>query len=116
MRIKVFADGATLDEMLAWSRNPLVRGFTTNPTLMRKAGVGDYEQFARAALAAIPDRPISFEVFSDDFGEMERQAHEIASWGEHVYVKIPITNTSGESAVPLIARLSRCAVKINVTA
>ena len=91
MKVKIFADGATLDEMREWSRKPIIRGFTTNPTLMRKAGVGDYEQFARAALAAIPDRPISFEVFSDEFGEMEHQAREIASWGENVYVKVPVT-------------------------
>jgi transaldolase len=116
MKVKIFADGATLDEMREWSRKPIIRGFTTNPTLMRKAGVGDYEQFARAALAAIPDRPISFEVFSDEFGEMEHQAREIASWGENVYVKIPITNTRGDSATALIARLARCGVKINVTA
>jgi transaldolase len=116
MKVKIYADGASLDDMAAWAQNPVIRGFTTNPTLMRKAGVSDYEQFARAALAAIPDRPISFEVFSDEFAEMECQALEIASWGWNVYVKIPITNTRGENAAPLIERLSHRGVKVNVTA
>ena len=97
-------------------RNPLIRGFTTNPTLMCKAGIMDYESFARGALAAIPDRPISFEVFSDDFAEMEQQALRIASWGHNVYVKIPVTNTHGEPAAPLIRSLSAKGVKLNVTA
>jgi transaldolase len=96
--------------------HPLICGFTTNPTLMRKAGVSDYESFAREVLAAIPDRPISFEVFSDDFIEMERQALKIASWGSNVFVKIPVTNTRSDSAVPLICRLARQNVKLNVTA
>ena len=102
--------------MCSLYRNPLVQGFTTNPTLMRKAGITDYEVFAQQVLAAIPDRPISFEVFSDDFAEMEEQAMRIASWGEHVYVKIPITNTLGESSCPLISRLSQRGIKLNVTA
>jgi transaldolase len=116
LRVKIFADGASLAEMTAWARRPEIRGFTTNPTLMRHAGVRDYETFARDALRAIPDRPISFEVFSDDFDEMERQARRIASWGEHVYVKIPITNTRAQPSTPLISRLSHAGVKVNVTA
>lgn len=113
---KIFADGAELDGMLALSRLPYIAGFTTNPTLMRKAGIIDYRGFARLVLSAIPDRPISFEVFSDDFQEMEAQAHEIASWGEHVYVKIPVTNTKRVPAYDLIHRLSHGGVKVNVTA
>ena len=97
-------------------RHPLIRGFTTNPTLMRKAGITDYQSFALGVLAAIPDRPISFEVFSDDFAEMEQQALRIASWGHNVYVKIPVTNTRGEPSLPLIRRLSAKGVKLNVTA
>jgi len=102
--------------MLALNRQPYVKGFTTNPTLMRKAGITDYRAFAKEVLRAIPDRPISFEVFSDEFGEMERQASEIASWGDNVYVKIPVSNTRGESAAPLVRRLSQAGVKLNVTA
>ncbi len=116
LRVKIFADGAALDDMKAWAARPWIRGFTTNPTLMRKAGVRAYGQFAREALAAIGERAISFEVFSDEFGEMEGQAREIASWGPNVYVKIPITNTSGEPATPLIHRLSHTGVQVNVTA
>lgn len=116
LRVKIFADGASLAEMTAWARRPEVRGFTTNPTLMRQAGVRDYETFARDVLRAIPDRPISFEVFSDDFSEMERQARQIAAWGENVYVKIPITNTEGRPSAPLIRRLSQAGAKVNVTA
>jgi len=115
-RIRIFADGATLDEMRAWARTPFISGFTTNPTLMHKAGVRDYERFGREVVAAIPDRPISFEVFSDDFDEMARQAHAIASWGHHVYVKIPITNTIGQPSTDLIRRLSHEGVQVNVTA
>jgi transaldolase len=96
--------------------NPLIKGFTTNPTLMRKAGIQDYEQFAREVLSAIPDRPISFEVFSDEWEEMARQARQIAAWGKNVYVKVPVTNTRGESAAPLITALSRDGIKINATA
>jgi len=116
LRIKLFADGADKADMLDMYRNPRIQGFTTNPTLMRKAGVTDYAAFAREILAAIPDRPISFEVFSDEFDEMERQASTIRSWGDQVYVKIPITNTRRESAIPLIERLARAGVKLNVTA
>ena len=116
LRTKIFADGAELDSMLALYRQPYIKGFTTNPTLMRKAGVSDYRRFAHQVLAAIPDRPISFEVFSDDFEEMERQASEIATWGEHVYVKIPVTNTKQVPAYDLIHRLSHSGVKVNVTA
>jgi transaldolase len=116
LRVKIFADGAELAGMLEMSRNPLIRGFTTNPTLMRKAGIADYRAFAKDVLRAIPDRPISFEVFSDDFGEMEDQALELASWGPNVNVKIPVTNTSGEFAGPLIGRLSSEGVFLNVTA
>ena len=99
LKVKIFADGADRAGMLELYRNPLIKGFTTNPTLMRNAGITDYEAFARDILKAIPDRPISLEVFSDDFAEMETQARRIASWGENVYVKIPVTNTQGESAI-----------------
>jgi transaldolase len=116
LRTKIYADGADLDGMLAMYREPHIMGFTTNPTLMRKAGVTDYRAFARQVLAAIPDRPISFEVLSDDFPEMERQAREISTWGEHVYVKIPVTNTRREPAYDLATRLSQAGVKLNVTA
>lgn len=116
LRVKIFADGADHDGILEMARNPLIRGFTTNPTLMRKAGVADYQAFAVEILEAIPDRPISFEVFSDDFDEMARQARRIASWGANVYVKVPVTNTRGESAVTLIRELTRGGIKLNVTA
>lgn len=102
--------------MLSLAANPLIRGFTTNPTLMRKAGICDYAQFAREIVSAIPDRPISFEVIGDEFPEMERQAKEIAGWGPNVYVKIPITNTRGESSCLLVERLCRAGIKVNVTA
>ena len=116
LTIKLFADGADRTAMLELYSNPLIRGFTTNPTLMRKAGVSDYQAFARDILSAIPDRPISFEVFADDFDEMERQARKIASWGPNVYVKIPVTNTAAEPALKLIECLSHTGVKVNVTA
>ena len=116
LRVKVFADGADREGMLEMYHLPYIRGFTTNPTLMRKAGVKDYRAFAREMVKLIPDRPISFEVFSDDFREMERQAREIASWGPHVYVKIPITNTKGEPAYDLAGRLSHAGVQLNITA
>jgi transaldolase len=116
MRVKIFADGAEKAPMLKLYANPQIQGFTTNPTLMRKAGITDYEEFARDILTAIPDRPISFEVFADEFEEMERQAERIATWGENVYVKIPVTNTRGESAAPLVERLAGRGVKQNVTA
>ena len=116
LRVKLFADGADKAVMLEMYRNPVIRGFTTNPTLMRKAGVSDYRGFALDVLRAIPDRPISFEVFSDDFGEMERQAREIAGWGDNVFVKIPVTNTLGETSARLIRTLTTAGVKVNVTA
>ncbi len=115
-RIKLFADGAEKAAMLELAKKPLVRGFTTNPTLMRKGGVTDYAAFAEEIAAAIPDKPISFEVFSDDCSEMERQARQITSWGTNVYVKIPITNTKGESSIPLIKKLVEQKIKVNVTA
>jgi transaldolase len=116
LRIEVYADGANLDEMLQAYRAGLVRGFTTNPTLMRKAGVRDYAAFARSVLIEIRDLPISFEAFADEFGEMERQALMISSWGDNVFVKIPVTNTKGESSIPLVRNLVAATVKVNVTA
>ena len=116
LKTKIFADGADLAGMLEMYAKPYIRGFTTNPTLMRKAGIPDYRAFAHEVLRAIPDRPISFEVFSDEFSEMERQAREIASWGDNVYVKIPVTNTRGEESDELVRRLAREGVKVNVTA
>lgn len=116
LRVKLFVDSADKEAMLGLSANPLIQGFTTNPTLMRKAGIRDYRLFARDILAAIPQRPISFEVISDEFAEMERQAHEIAEWGSNVYVKIPVTNTRGESSCPLVEKLCRAGIKVNVTA
>jgi transaldolase len=114
--VKIFADGADIDGIREMASDPLIRGFTTNPTLMRKAGVADYKSFSIEALNIVTDRPISFEVFADDFDEMEAQALEIASWGDNVNVKIPITNTKGDSAVPLVGRLSGKGVVVNVTA
>ncbi len=116
LKIKIFADGADLKGMLEMYRRPDIKGFTTNPTLMQKAGLRDYRAFAREVLAAIPDRPISFEVFSDDFAEMETQAREIASWAPNVNVKIPVTNTKGEPSYALVERLSAEGIKVNVTA
>lgn len=116
LTVRIFADGASLPVMLEMYRQPWIKGFTTNPTLMRKAGVVDYRAFAREVLVAISDRPISFEVFSDDFDEMERQAIEIASWAANVNVKIPVTNTRGTFAGPLLRRLSAAGVPLNVTA
>lgn len=116
LTVKLFADGADRAGMLEMYRKPFVKGFTTNPTLMRKAGITDYRAFAEDILQAIPDRPISFEVFSDDFAEMEEQAREIATWGQNVYVKIPVTNTRREPAYELVQRLSHAGVKVNVTA
>jgi transaldolase len=116
LKVKVFADGADLDGMMQMYAKSWIRGFTTNPTLMRKAGITDYAAFAKQVLAAIPDRPISFEVFSDEQAEMERQALEIAHWGDNVYVKIPVTNTRGESTEALCRRLAGHGLKLNVTA
>jgi transaldolase len=116
LKVRIFADGADKATMLALYANPLIRGFTTNPTLMRKAGITDYEGFARDILQSIPDRPLSLEVFADEFPEMERQARKIAAWGDNVYVKIPVTNTRGEPSLDLICRLAHAGVKLNVTA
>src|SRR5947209_11543487 len=116
LKVKIFADGADKAGMLEMYKNPHVTGFTTNPTLMRKAGVTDYEAVAKEILAAIPDRSISFEVFADDFSEMERQARRITTWGRHVSVKIPITNTKMESAIPQVRKLSLVGIAINVSA
>ncbi len=114
--IKIFADGADLEAILQLSRNPIVSGFTTNPSLMRRSGVDDYPGFARKVLDNIRDRPISFEVLCDEFDEMRVQARTIASWGPNVFVKIPVTNTRGESAAPLIEELTREGLHLNVTA
>jgi transaldolase len=116
LKVAIFADGAEKAGMLAMNAKPYIKGFTTNPTLMCKAGIGDYESFAREILAAIPDRPISFEVFADDFTEMARQARKISTWGTNIRVKIPITNTRRESALPLCERLTQEGIPLNVTA
>ena len=116
LKIQIFADGADKASMLELDKNPVIKGFTTNPTLMKKAGISDYKKFALEILSFIKNKPISFEVFSDDFDEMEKQALEIAGWGENVYVKIPITNTKGESSCPLIKKLTDNNVQVNVTA
>lgn len=115
-RVKIFADGADRASILDLAGNPLIKGFTTNPTLMRKAGITDYEAFGRSLASAIPNRPFSFEVLSDDFDEMEQQALQIATWGDNVYVKIPITDTRGRSSSALVKRLAEQGVKVNVTA
>jgi transaldolase len=116
LRVKIFADGADVAGIAELAANPLIRGFTTNPTLMRAAGVTDYECFARDVLPIVRGRPISFEVFADEFDEMERQARRIATWGEDVNVKIPITNTRSESSRPLLCRLAADGIRVNVTA
>ena len=116
LKVKIFADGADKAGILDLYRNPLIKGLTTNPTLMRKAGISDYEAFAREVLETVREKPLSLEVFSDDFAEMERQALKISSWQENVYVKIPITNTRGESSVSLVHCLAQQGVKLNVTA
>jgi transaldolase len=116
LKIKIFADGADKAGMLQLNTNPLIKGMTTNPSLMRKAGVHDYEAFARDILKSITEKPISFEVFSDDFSEMRRQALKIKDWAKNVYVKIPITNTRGESSLPLVRELAHEGVKLNITA
>lgn len=116
LSIKIFADGADQQAMAELAQDPLIKGFTTNPTLMRKAGVEDYEAFARNILQIIPDRPISFEVFSDEFSEMTDQALKIAEWGENVYVKIPVTNTRAESSAEVVHELAQAGVQLNVTA
>jgi transaldolase len=116
LNVKLFADGADRKGMLDLYANPLIKGLTTNPTLMRKAGINNYEAFAREILQTIKDKPISFEVFSDEFPEMRRQALKIAAWQKNVYVKIPITNTRGESSLPLVRDLGKEGVQLNVTA
>ena len=116
LKIKIFSDGANKEEMLSANKNNIIKGLTTNPSLMKKAGITDYESFAKDILSVIKKKPISFEVFSDDFGEMEKQALKIKSWGENVYTKIPITNTQKESSVELIRKLSNKKVKLNITA
>jgi len=116
LKIKLFADGADLAGMKEMYRNPIIKGFTTNPSLMRKAGIQDYSIFARDVIRAIPDRPISFEVFADEFEAMEKQALEIASWGKNVNVKIPVTNTKKQFTGPVIERLSKAGVSLNITA
>jgi transaldolase len=116
LNVKIFADGADIATMKEMYGNPLIAGFTTNPTLIRRVGVSNYRAFAQEVLTAIPNRPISFEVIADEFDEMEIQARKIASWGSNINVKIPITNTRGESTTPLIARLSRLGIEVNVTA
>lgn len=116
LKVKLFADGADLAGMKEMYANPMIKGFTTNPTLMRKAGVQDYSVFARQVIQAIPDRPISFEVFADEFEAMEKQALEIASWGKNINVKIPVTNTKKQFTGPVIERLSKAGVSLNITA
>jgi len=116
LRIHIYADGAEISGILEMAKNPLIKGFTTNPTLMRKAGISDYEKFARELLQHISKHPVSLEVFADDFPEMRRQAHLIAGWGKNVNVKIPITNSKGESSLPLVAELVKSGVVVNVTA
>jgi transaldolase len=116
LRIRLFADGADVETMRLMAAKPHIQGLTTNPTLMRQAGVTDYRSFAMDVLRFVVEKPISFEVFSDDFAEMEDQAHEIASWGSNVFVKIPITNTKGQKAAPLIERLAKAGIQLNITA
>ena len=115
-KIKIFADGADLESILELNKNPLIKGFTTNPTLMKKAGVVNYKAFAKEVIKNINDKPLSFEVFADEINEMEKQANEIASWGDNVNVKIPITNTKNESTINLISNLSKKGISCNVTA
>ena len=116
LKVKIFSDGADKEDMLDMASKTFIRGLTTNPTLMKKAGIKDYEAFAKDILSTIKEKPISFEVFSDDFDEMEKQAMKITSWADNVYVKIPITNTKKESSKELIQRLAEKKVKLNITA
>ena len=116
LQVKIFADGADIDGIQELHSNPIIKGFTTNPTLMQMSGISDYEKFSRQLLEKISDRPISLEVFSDEFDEMERQALKISGWGDNVYVKIPVTNTRRESSVDLVRNLADKGVKLNVTA
>jgi len=116
LKVKIFADGADFDSIMALYANPLIKGFTTNPTLMRKAGVTDYEAFARRLAAAVPDRPLSLEVLADDLPSMQAQARVVSSWGKNINVKIPVTTTGGEFTGPIVAALSAAGVVVNVTA
>ena len=116
LKVEIFADGADINSILSLRQNPLIKGFTTNPTLMKKAGVEDYEAFARTVLQAVPETPFSFEVFADDFDAMEEQARVISSWGRQVVVKIPVTNTKGQSSNRLVRRLAEAGIQLNVTA
>lgn len=116
LKIKIFADGADLAQLARLAADPRIKGFTTNPTLMRKAGISDYARFAQDAISIVSPRPISFEVFADEMDEMARQARLIAAWGANVYVKVPVTNTKGQSTVPLVAALSGNGIQVNVTA
>jgi transaldolase len=116
LKVKIFADGADKAAIVELAKNPAISGFTTNPTLMRKAGISDYERFARDLLTVIPGYPISFEVFADENDEMLRQAKKIATWGDDVYVKIPVTNTRSETTAPVVRALTQAGVKVNVTA
>ncbi len=116
LKVKVFADGADKAGIIEIGKHPLIKGFTTNPTLMRKAGITDYEKFSREILEVIGGRPISYEVFADDFAEMERQARLIATWGKNVYVKVPVTNTKREKASAMVERLAKDGIQLNVTA
>ena len=116
IKIKIFADGAKKEDILLMNSLPYINGFTTNPTLMRKAGIHSYEDFSKEILATVQEKPLSLEVFSDDFNEMEKQARKIFSWGKNVYVKIPITNSMGDSSINLIKKLSDDGIKLNITA
>ena len=116
LKVKIFADGADKAGMLEMYSKPFIKGLTTNPTLMKKAGISNYAAFCKEILQEIKDKPLSFEVFSDDFSDMDRQAQEIASWGENVYVKIPITNTKRETCYALVKKLAQSGIKLNVTA
>jgi transaldolase len=113
---KIFADGADLEQILALAANPRIKGFTTNPSLMWKAGLTDYAEFAHRLLEKITDHPVSFEVFADDAREINRQARQISKWGSNVYVKVPVTTTDGESMAPVVKRLSEAGIQVNVTA
>ena len=115
-KIKLFSDGAEKDQLLKMNQNPLVSGMTTNPSLMKKAGITDYRSFCKDILQSITTKPISFEVFADDFKTMETQAREIATWGKNVYVKIPVQNSEGKSALPLVRELTKSGINLNVTA
>ncbi|MBS4174264.1 transaldolase [Bacillus sp. FJAT-49736] len=116
LNIKIFADGAVIEDMLTAKRTGIIKGFTTNPSLMKQAGITSYKDFAKQVLQEINDLPVSFEVFADDFDSMEKEARKIGSWGENVYIKIPITNSKGESSIPLIRKLSASGLSLNVTA